>query len=466
MTDYRIEVDSLGEVKVPKNALYAAQTQRAVENFPISGMKPYPAFIWSIALIKRAAAEVNKDIGLLDENLADAIIQAGDEILEGQHHEHFVVDPFQAGAGTSHNMNANEVMANRANQILGYEIEGKDKPVHPNDHVNMAQSTNDTIPTAIRLGVLWRFDELIETLQHFVDVTNGKATEWDDVVKTGRTHLQDAVPVRVGQEVGAWAKAIERQIEKVTFAAEGLRRLGIGGTAAGTGLNAHPEYHSRMIAKLSELTGIELYESDNLFESMQSMQDAVFFSAALRNLAMDFTRISNDVRLLSAGPTTGIAEMTAPTVQPGSSIMPGKVNPVLAEMMNQSMYHIMGNDTTVNLCGAAGQFELNVMMPMISHNLNEMMQVMIGAVRAFTDKLVAGLMLNQERTESWLSRNPILVTALNPIIGYNNGAKVAKKCLAEGKSVREVVLELGLMEAEDLDKALDAYAMTEGGIRS
>jgi len=466
MTDYRIEVDSLGEVKVPKNALYAAQTQRAVENFPISGMKPYPAFIWSIALIKRAAAEVNKDIGLLDENLADAIIQAGDEILEGQHHEHFVVDPFQAGAGTSHNMNANEVMANRANQILGYEIEGKDKPVHPNDHVNMAQSTNDTIPTAIRLGVLWRFDELIETLQHFVDVTNGKATEWDDVVKTGRTHLQDAVPVRVGQEVGAWAKAIGRQIEKVTFAAEGLRRLGIGGTAAGTGLNAHPEYHSRMIAKLSELTGIELYESDNLFESMQSMQDAVFFSAALRNLAMDFTRISNDVRLLSAGPTTGIAEMTAPTVQPGSSIMPGKVNPVLAEMMNQSMYHIMGNDTTVNLCGAAGQFELNVMMPMISHNLNEMMQVMIGAVRAFTDKLVAGLMLNQERTESWLSRNPILVTALNPIIGYNNGAKVAKKCLAEGKSVREVVLELGLMEAEDLDKALDAYAMTEGGIRS
>jgi fumarate hydratase, class II len=466
MTDYRIEVDSIGEVKVPKNALYAAQTQRAVENFPISGMKPYPAFIWSITLVKRAAAEVNKDLGLLDAEVADAIIQAGEEILNGQHHEHFVVDPFQAGAGTSHNMNTNEVMANRANQILGYEIEGKDKPVHPNDHVNMAQSTNDTIPTAIRLGVLWRFDELIDTLQNFVDVTNKKAADWDDVVKTGRTHLQDAVPIRLGQEIGAWAKAIERQIEKVTFAAEGLRRLGIGGTAAGTGLNAHPEYHSRMVAKLSELTGTDLYESDNLFESMQSMQDAVFFSAALRNLAMDFTRISNDVRLLSAGPTTGIAELTVPTVQPGSSIMPGKVNPVLAEMMNQSMYHIIGNDTTVNLCGAAGQFELNVMMPIISHNLNESMQVMIGAVRAFTDKLIAGLILNRERTESWLSRNPILVTALNPIIGYNNGAKVAKMCLAEGKSVREVVLELGLMEADDLDKALDAYAMTEGGIRS
>ena len=465
MTDYRIEVDSIGEVKVPKDALYAAQTQRAVDNFPISNLKPWPAFIWSMALIKRAAAEVHQDLGLLDGRLAKAIIQAGDEILAGQHHDHFVVDPFQAGAGTSHNMNTNEVIANRASQILGYSVTDSDKPVHPNDHVNMAQSTNDTIPTAIRLGVLWRLDELLAVMQRFVDVTRGKADEWDDVVKSGRTHLQDAVPLRVGQEVGGWAKAIERQIEKVRFAAEGLRRLGIGGTAAGTGLNAHPEYHRRMVAKLSDLSGLTLYESDDLFESMQSMQDAVFFSAALRSLAMDFTRIANDVRLLSAGPTTGIAEMICPTVQPGSSIMPGKVNPVLAEMLNQAMYHIMGSDMTVNLCGAAGQLELNVMMPMIAHNLNEMMQVMIGAARAFTDKLMAGLTLNRGRTESWLARNPILVTALNPIIGYNNGAKVAKRALAEGKSVRQVVLEMGLMEAEELDKALDAYAMTEGGIK-
>lgn len=331
----------------------------------------------------------------------------------------------------------------------------------------MAQSTNDTIPTAICLGVLWRLDELLETLQHFVDVTCEKADEWDHIVKTGRTHLQDAVPVRLGQEVGAWGKAIERQITKVRFAAEGLRRLGIGGTAAGTGLNAHPEYHKRMVKKLSELTGLDLYESDDLFESMQSMQDAVFFSAALRNVAMDFTRIANDVRLLSAGPTTGIAELTCPTVQPGSSIMPGKVNPVLAEMLNQTMYHVMGCDTTVNMAGAAGQFELNVMMPIISHNLNEMVQVMIGSVRAFTDKLMVGLFVTDEgkRAESWLSRNPILVTALNPIIGYNNGAKVAKKALAEGKSVKEVVLELGLMSEDELDEALDAKAMTEGGIR-
>ena len=464
MTAYRIEVDSLGQVKVPKDALYAAQTQRARENFPISGMKPLPAFIWSITVIKRAAAQVNMELGLLDADLARAIMRAGDEILDGQHHEHFVVDPFQAGAGTSHNMNANEVMANRANQILGYAIEAADKPVHPNDHVNMAQSTNDTIPTAIRLGVLWRLEELLETLERFVAVTRDKAAEWDDVVKTGRTHLQDAVPIRLGQEVGAWATAIERGSDKVRFAAEGLRRLGIGGTAAGTGLNAHPEYHGCMVATLTELTGIALYESDDLFESMQSMGDAVFFSAALRNLAMDFTRIANDVRLLSAGPTTGIAELTAPTVQPGSSIMPGKVNPVLAEMLNQAMYHVMGNDSTVNLCGAAGQFELNVMMPVIAHNLNEMMQVMIGAVGAFTEKLMAGLAVNRERAASWLERNPILVTALNPIIGYNNGAKVAKKALAEGLSVREAVLALGLMEADELDRALDAYAMTEGGI--
>ncbi|MEL6404636.1 MAG: aspartate ammonia-lyase [Chloroflexota bacterium] len=466
MTEYRIEKDSIGEVKVPKDALYAAQTQRAVQNFPVSGLKPYPAFIWSMANIKRAAAEVHKDLGLLEAELADAIIKAADEVISGNLNHHFVVDPFQAGAGTSHHMNVNEVIANRANQILGFDIEDPKKPVHPNDHVNMAQSTNDTIPTAIRLGVLWRYEELRDTLQNFVDVTNKKAQDWDEVVKTGRTHLQDAVPVRVGQEIGAWAKAIERQLEKLEFAAKGLRRVGIGGTAAGTGLNAHEEYHSRMVAKLNQLTGFDLTESDDLFESMQSMQDPVFFSAALRNIAMDFTRIANDVRLLSAGPTTGIAELTVPVVQPGSSIMPGKVNPVLAEMLNQAMYHVMGNDTTVNMCGAAGQFELNVMMPVISHNLNEMMQVMIGSISAFTEKLMVDLTLNEDKAASWLSRNPILVTALNPIIGYNNGAKVAKTALAEGKSVKEVVLEMGLMSEEEVDAALDARAMTEGGIAS
>lgn len=464
MTEYRVEKDSLGEVRVPANAYYAAQTQRAVENFPVSGLKPYPAFVWSMAVIKRAAAEVHKDLELLDAKLADAIIQAADEVIAGKHQDQFVVDPFQAGAGTSHNMNVNEVIANRANEILGYKLDDKNKPVNPNDHVNMAQSTNDTIPTAIRLGVLWKYEELISTLQRCADEFKKKAAEWDTIVKSGRTHLQDAVPVRLGQEVGAWAKAIERDIEKLKLAADGVRRLGIGGTAVGSGLNAHPEYHKRMIRKIKELTGITVYESDNLFESMQSMGDAVFFSGALRATAQDFTRIANDIRLLASGPTTGLAELTCPTVQPGSSIMPGKVNPVLAEMLNQAMFHIMGNDLTVTLCAQAGQLELNVMMPMIAHNLNEMMIVMIGAVRAFTDKLVVGLIANKEQAEGWLERNPILVTALNPVIGYLKGAEVAKKSMAEGRSLREVVVELGYLTDEEARAALDARQMTEGGI--
>ncbi|MDX1993775.1 MAG: aspartate ammonia-lyase [bacterium] len=465
MTEYRIEKDSLGEVQVPANAYYAAQTQRAVMNFPVSGMKPYPAFVWSMVMIKRAAAEVHKDLGLLDAKLADAIMQAADEILAGQHMDQFVVDPFQAGAGTSHNMNSNEVIANRANEILGYKLDDKNKPVNPNDHVNMAQSTNDTIPTAIRLGALWRVDELVATLQRLADVFKAKAVEWDDIVKSGRTHLQDAVPVRLGQEVGAWAKAIERSIEKIQFAAEGLRRLGIGGTATGSALNAHTEYHSRMVQKLSGLTGLTLYESDDLFESMQSHQDAVFFSSAIKTAAQDLTRIANDIRLLSSGPTTGLAELTCPPVQPGSSIMPGKVNPVLAEMLNMAMFHIMGNDLTVMLAGQAGQLELNVMMPIIAHNLFEMMHVMIGSVNAFTDKCAVGLIANRDQAERWLAKNPILVTALNPIIGYLKGAEVAKKSLAENKSILEVVVELGYMNEEDARKALDARQMTEGGIQ-
>ena len=463
MTDYRIEKDSLGEVQVPASAYYAAQTQRAVINFPVSGMRPYPAFIWSMAVIKRAA-EVHKDLGLLRDEWADAIIQAGDEVIAGKFNEQFVVDPFQAGAGTSHNMNINEVIANRANEILGYSLVDTKKPINPNDHVNMAQSTNDTIPTAIRLGVLWRLDELISTLKICADAFRAKAAEADDVVKSGRTHLQDAVPVRMGQEFAAYATSIERNIEKINMAAEGVRRLGIGGTATGTGLNAHPEYHSRMIKKITELTGITVYESNDLFESMQSHGDAVFVSGALRATAQDISRIANDIRLLASGPTTGLAEITCPPVQPGSSIMPGKVNPVMAEMLNMAMFHVIGNDLTVTLAAQAGQLELNVMMPIISHNLNEMMQVMIGSVAAFTEFCLVGLIINREKAESWLSKNPILVTALNPIIGYQKGAEVAKKSLAEDRSIREIVIELGYMTEDEIDRVLDARKMTEGGI--
>lgn len=475
MSDYRIEKDSLGELQVPADALYGAQTQRAVENFPISGMKPYPAFIWAMSTVKRAAAEVNHGLGLFQDvekdgktttadEIANAVIQAADEVIAGDHNTHFVVDPFQAGAGTSQNMNTNEVIANRANQILGYSIDDPNKPVHPNDHVNMAQSTNDTIPTSIRIGCLWRLDELIESLDNLRQALQDKAEEFDPIVKSGRTHLQDAVPVRLGQEFSGYAKAIERNIEKIKFAAEGLRRLGIGGTAAGTGLNAHTEYHMRMVDVISRLMGQELYTSDNLFESMQSMQDAVFFSSALRTTAQDLTRIANDFRLLSSGPTTGLAEIQLPTVQPGSSIMPGKVNPVLAEMLNMAMFHVMGNDTTVLMCAQAGQLELNVMMPIIAHNLFEMMHVMIGSVNAFTEKCVVGLEANAEKAQGWLANNPILVTALNPIIGYLNGADVAKTALKENKSILDVVVEKGLMTREAAEAALDAYKMTEGGI--
>ncbi len=362
-------------------------------------------------------------------------------------------------------MNANEVIANRANQILGYQLDDPQKPVQPNDHVNMSQSTNDTIPTAIRLGCLWRLDELTGEVDRLAAELRIKAAEFDDVVKSGRTHLQDAVPVRLGQEFGAYARAVERDAERIRRAAEGLRRLGIGGTATGTGLNAHPEYHARMVAKLSQLTGLALYQSDNLFESMQSMADAVDFSASMRTLAVTLDRIANDFRLLASGPATGLDELRLPAVQPGSSIMPGKVNPVLAEMLNMVCFHVMGNDLTVMLAGQAGQLELNVMMPIIAHNLFEMMHVLIGAIRAFTDKCVTGLQANREKAAGWLAKNAILVTALNPVIGYLKGAEVAKEAMATNRTIKEVVVEKGYLTAEEADRILDARRLTEGGIQ-
>lgn len=477
MSDYRIEKDSLGEVRVPTNAYWGAQTQRAVDNFPITGLRPYPAFVWAMATIKRAAAEVNAGLGLFKDrqlgdktvsadSLAQAVMMAADEVIDGRWNDQFVVDPIQAGAGTSHNMNVNEVIANRANEHLGYGLDAAGKPVHPNDHVNMAQSTNDTIPTAIRLGALWRLDELLATLDGLVAALKEKAAEFDDVVKSGRTHLQDAVPVRLGQEFGAYARAIERDREKIADAAQGLRRLGIGGTATGTGLNAHPDYHGLMVATLGRLTGLALVESDDLFESMQSMADPVHFSGSLRTLAQDLTRIANDFRLLASGPSTGLDEIRLPAVQPGSSIMPGKVNPVMAEMMNMAMFQVMGNDLTVMLAGQAGQLELNVMMPVIAYNLFQSMDVIINAVRTFTNFCVKGIQANREKAHGWLAKNAILVTALNPVIGYAKGAEVAKEAMATNRTVREVVIEKGYLTPEEADRLLDVAALTEGGIQS
>ena len=473
--DYRVERDSLGDLRVPAGALYGVQTQRAVLNFPISGLRPWRAFIWSMAAIKRAAAEVNRDLGLLDDRRAEAIVQAAQEVIEGSWDDQFVVDPFQAGAGTSHNMNTNEVIANRATQLLGGGL--GEYIVNPNDHVNMAQSTNDTIPTAIRLGALWRLDELLAALHELSAALRQKATEFDDIVKSGRTHLQDAVPVRLGQELGAYALAVERDAGRIQRSAEGLRRLGIGGTATGSGLNAHPEYHTRMVRRLSELTGLELHTSDNLFESMQSLADAADFSASLRNLAITLTRIANDFRLLSSGPSTGLDELRLPAVQPGSSIMPGKVNPVLAEMLNMAMYHVQGCDLTISLAAQAGQLELNVMMPILAHNLFESMQVTIGAVRAFTEKCVLGLQANRSKAESWLEKNAIVVTALNPLIGYAAGAILVKEALASDRTVGQVALEkaaAGELKHRDQDRPVteqevatalsDMRRLTEGGI--
>jgi fumarate hydratase class II len=473
--NFRIESDSLGEIRVPEDALYGAQTQRAVENFPISGLHPWQAFIWSMATIKRAAAEVHRELDMLDDERANAISKAAQETIEGRWDEHFVVDPFQAGAGTSHNMNTNEVIANRATQILGGEP--GEYRVHPNDHVNMAQSTNDTIPTAIRLGALWRLDELLTAVEDLAAALAEKAIEFDGIVKSGRTHLQDAVPVRLGQEFGAYARAVAFDAERIQRAAEGMRRLGIGGTATGTGLNAHREYHARMVERLSELTGIELYASENLFERMQSMSDVVDFSASLRTLAITLTRIANDFRLLASGPSTGLDEIRLPAVQPGSSIMPGKVNPVMAEMLNMAMYHVQGNDLTVSLAAQAGQLELNVMMPIIGHNLFEMMQVMIGAVRAFTQKCVRGIQANQAKAEGWLEKNAIIVTALNPLIGYTEGAKLVKEALANDRTLRQVAIEKATegelyhqdknrpVTVKEIEVALgDLRKLTEGGI--
>jgi len=485
--DFRVEKDSLGEMRVPVGALYGAQTQRAVENFPVSGLRPWRAFIWSIAAVKRAAALVNFDLGLFNDRevdnkhfsakqLAEAVAQAAEEVMQGKWDDQFVVEPFQAGAGTSHNMNANEVIANRATQILGGEL-GK-YYVHPNDHVNMAQSTNDTIPTSIRLGALWRLDEVLKSLQGLQSALESKAREFDEVVKSGRTHLQDAVPLRMGQEFSAYAKAVERDAERIRRSAEGLRRLGIGGTAVGSGLNAHPQYHLRMVKKLSELTGLHVLESDNLFESMQSMADAADFSASLRTLALTLIRIANDFRLLASGPSTGFDEIRLPAVQPGSSIMPGKVNPVMAEMLDQAMFHVIGCDTTVALAAQAGQLELNVMMPILAHNLFEMMQIVIGSVNAFTERAVKGVTANREKAEGWLAKNAIIVTALNPLIGYSQGAALVKEALGLNASIRELALEkakAGKLKHRDEDRAVtvaeieaalgDLRKLTEGGIQ-
>jgi len=459
----RIERDSLGEVRVPDHALWGAQTQRAVENFPISGLRPSSDYISASALVKRAAAEVNMALGLLDQRRGQAIVEAASQIMERRWHEHFVVDVFQAGAGTSHNMNVNEVIANLANEALGGN-RGQYSPVHPNDHVNMAQSTNDYVPTVIRVAASQRTVRLLGVIDALASALDDKAAEFDRVIKSGRTHLQDAVPIRLGQEFGAYAQAVRLDAARVARAAKDLKRLGIGGTAVGTGLNSHPDYHLAMVARLSGLVGIEFSSSGNLFESMQSTADFMGASSALRTLAVTLTRIANDLCLLSSGPTTGLGEIALPPVQPGSSIMPGKVNPSIAEMLNMVCYQVMGNDQTIMACSQAGQLELNVMIPIIGYNLLQSFEILTNAIHVFAERCVRGIGANVERCRQLAERSIGLATALNPYIGYSAAAEVAKEALSRGVSLRRVVLERGLLTEEQLDAILDPIAMTRPGI--
>jgi aspartate ammonia-lyase len=459
----RIERDPLGEKAVPESALYGIQTLRAAENFPISGLRPLPAFVDAVIWIKRSAAVVHRHTGRLEQRLADAIVQAADEVLSGQHRDQFVVDVYQAGAGTSHNMNCNEVLANRANEILGGS-RGAYQPVHPNDHVNMAQSTNDVIPTAMRLAALATLPRTLAALQRLSGALLAKGEQFDHVVKSGRTHLQDATPIRLGQEFAAYGRTVARHRDKLEQASDWLKELNIGGTAVGTGLNAEPQYADLMVRELARLTGLTLRMGEDRVQLMQSMGDIATLSGALRAYVLDLNRIANDVRLLASGPRTGLAEILLPPVQPGSSIMPGKVNPSIPEMVNQVCYQALGLDTTIALASEAGQLELNVMMPVMAHNLIFSLIIVGNATAVFSERCVEGIEADEQQCAYWLERSPALVTALAPRIGYAEAARLAKEAIATGLTVKELVMKKRLLEGRELEEVLDLRAMTEPGV--
>ena len=459
----RTERDPLGAVEVPDGALYGAQTQRAVENFAVSGLRAEPTLIRALVRIKRAAAAVHEGTKRLDAERASAILRAADEILAGQHSDQFVVDVYQAGAGTSLNMNVNEVIANRANELLG-KARGSYAPVHPNDHVNMAQSTNDVIPTAIRLAALEEISPLVAALGGLHERLNSKAAEFDHIVKAGRTHLQDAMPIRLGQEFGGWAASVDRAMRRIAETADALRELGIGGTAVGTGVNAAPDYPSGMVAELRRATALQLRVGANRVHLMQSMGDFVALSGALRGAAVELSRIASDLRLLASGPRTGLNEIVLPAVQPGSSIMPGKVNPSIPEMVNQVCFQVIGNDTTVMLAAEHGQLELNVMMPVLAHNLLFSMRILGHAALELDQRCIAGIRADETQAAYWVERSAALATALAPHIGYAKAAELAKESVKTGESIRELATRLEILPPEHLERVLDLRRMTEIGI--
>jgi fumarate hydratase class II len=456
---YRIEHDTLGEIKVPVDVLYGAQTQRAVENFPISELRFPRQFIRALAMIKGAAAVVNHELGLMDAGMAEAIQKAAEEVEDGRYDAHFPLDIFQTGSGTSTNMNMNEVLATLATQRSG-------RKVHPNDHVNMSQSSNDCIPAAIHLSAYLAIsEELLPALHHLHQTLVTKAASVDHIVVTGRTHLMDAMPVRLSQEVGAWASQMAHGIKRIEAPLPRLAELAQGGTAVGTGINAHPEFGKRLALKLAERTGLPLATSSNYFESLSAQDTAVEVSGQLKVVAVSLMKICNDLRWMNSGPIAGLGEIVLPALQPGSSIMPGKINPVIPEAVTMVCAQVMGNDTTIMIGGQSGNFQLNVMLPVIAYNLLQSILLLAKACRVLADQAIAGFTVNEERVASLLGKNPIMVTALNPVIGYELGAKIAKQAYAEGRLLKDVALEKTDLAPEELDRLLDPRKLTEGGIQ-
>ena len=459
ITLYRTEHDSMGELQVPADALWGAQTQRAIQNFPISGLTMPREFIRALGLIKQAAAMANLELGLLDENKAAAIINAARVVASGEVDRHFPIDVFQTGSGTSSNMNANEVIANLANQI-------NEIGVHPNDDVNMGQSSNDVIPTAIQVSaVLVASAKLIPSLLHLAETLDIKAEELDDVVKTGRTHLMDAMPVTFGQELGCWSQQIRSNIKRIKSAMKRVRKLPQGGTAVGTGINAHPEFGPRVASALERLTGVKFRSSENYFEGISSQDASVELSGQLKTLACSLMKIANDLRLMNSGPLAGIGEIELPALQPGSSIMPGKINPVIPEAVCMVCAQVIGNDSTITVAGQSGLFQLNVMLPVVALNLLQSLEILSNVSNVLANKAIVGFKVREDNIQSALERNPILVTALNPVIGYESGAVIAKKAYKKGKPIKEVALKTTELSAKELDRLLDPLGLTKGGIK-
>ncbi len=456
----RTEKDSLGTKEIPADVHYGIQTARAVENFPISGLRAHPSLIRAIAMVKEAAALANREIGLVDEKTANAIIEASKEVEQGKWDQEFVVDVFQAGAGVSFHMNANEVIANRASELLGGKL-GEYTHVHPNDHVNYGQSTNDVFPTAMRLAALLELDKLYPTLDGLIAALDEKGKEFHNILKSGRTHMMDAVPMRLGQEFRAYAGAIKRAKKSIEQQSELLREVGLGGSAVGTGINTHPDYREKAIANLSRISGQKLKVVDDMRYAMQSNLAMSSVSSALRNLALEVIRISNDLRLLSSGPNTGLAEINLPALQPGSSIMPGKINPVMAELAAMVSFQVVGYDTTVALAVQAGQLELNVMMPAMAYSVLTSITIMTNMLRRLTEFCIKGITVNQKRTDFYVQSTVSLATALNPYIGYAQAAEIAKESVKTGKSIIEIARERGELTDAQIKEILDPTRMTE-----